>query len=35
MVTSLLMMVIVMILGQKLPELDQVQTKEVEQVEVS
>jgi len=31
MVTSLLMMVIVMILGQKLPELDQVQSTEVEQ----
>ncbi|KAF3884986.1 MULTISPECIES: bile acid:sodium symporter family protein [Nostocales] len=35
MVTSLLMMVIVMILGQKLPALDQVQTQEVKQVEVS
>ncbi|WP_243146950.1 hypothetical protein [Scytonema sp. UIC 10036] len=36
MVTSLLMMVIVMILEQKLPELDQVQqTQEVKQVEIS
>lgn len=35
MVTSLLMMGIVIILGQKLPEIDQVQSTEVEQVEVS